>query len=153
MALKQMEPNRCTRYRVRWPCDSPETSAWQLLVGGDGAGFVVVDVEDGVKLGELQNVLDLAGQVEQLESGTLILGCGIGANEFAQARAIDVIHVAQIQQDVFGSFADQVANRFAQLHTALAQSDPPAKVQDGDAVQFTGSDCECHGNSSFVSLT
>src|ERR1700739_3670661 len=127
--------------------------ARRRLVRGDGAGFGVVDVEDGVELCELQNVLDLAGQVEQLESSTLILGCGVGANEFAQSRAIDIVHVAQIQQDVFRAFADQVANGLAQLHTALAQSDPPAKVQDGDAVQFTGSDSKCHGSSSFVSLT
>src|SRR5689334_21513508 len=66
--------------------DSRNELGGRLFVGGDGAGFVVVDVEHGVKLGELQNVFDLAGQVEQFESGALILGCGVGANEFAQAR-------------------------------------------------------------------
>ena len=37
-----------------------------LLVGGDGAGFVVVDIENGVELSELKDVLDLFGQVEEL---------------------------------------------------------------------------------------
>ncbi len=31
------------------------------------------------------------------------------------------------------------------LHTALAQGDPPAKIQNSDAVHFTGSNRKCHG--------
>ncbi len=38
-----------------------------LLEGSDGAGLVVVDVEDGVQLGQLQQVVDLLGQFEQFE--------------------------------------------------------------------------------------
>ena len=44
-----------------------------LLVGGDGAGLVVVDVEDGVELGQLQQVVDLLRELEQLEMSALIL--------------------------------------------------------------------------------
>jgi hypothetical protein len=44
-----------------------------LLEGSDGAGFVVLDVEHSVKLGELQKVMDLLGQVEQLQVSALIL--------------------------------------------------------------------------------
>jgi len=34
----------------------------RLLEGSDGAGFVVVDIEDGIKLRYLQHILDLLGQ-------------------------------------------------------------------------------------------
>ena len=69
-------------------CDGRATHQRQtlrLFVGGDGAGFVVVDVEHGVELGELQDVLNLAGEVEQLESGTLIFGSCVSADEFTEA--------------------------------------------------------------------
>ena len=117
-----------------WPfavVSSREICSTGLLERSDGAGFVVVDVEDGVELGQLQHVLHLLGQAQQLQGGALILGGGVGAYQFAQPRAIDVVHVAQIEQDVLLSLADQVANGLAQLHTALAQGDPPAEVQNG----------------------
>jgi len=118
----------------------------RLLVRGDGAGFVVVDIENGVELGELEDVLDLLGKVEELEAGTLVFGSGVGADEFAKAGAVDVVHVAEVEQDALRALADQVTNGLPQLHTPLAESDSPAKVQDSDSVQFTGSDSKCHGN-------
>ena len=53
-------PRRIPRRPVRPDCPS-------LLEGSDGAGFVVVDVEDGVELGELQQIVNLLGQLQQLQ--------------------------------------------------------------------------------------
>ena len=52
----------CTEWPVRCPILS------ELLEGSDGARLIVVDVEDCIQLGELQQVVDLLGQLEQLES-------------------------------------------------------------------------------------
>ena len=38
---------------------------------GDCGGFVVLHVEDGVELGDLQQVVDLLGQVQQLQLAAL----------------------------------------------------------------------------------
>ena len=46
----------CGRERVGW------TESEGLFEGRNGAGFVVVDVEDGIELGELQDVLHLFGE-------------------------------------------------------------------------------------------
>ena len=35
--------------------------------GADGRGLVVLDVEDGVELGDLEQVVDLLGEVQELE--------------------------------------------------------------------------------------
>jgi hypothetical protein len=63
-------------------------------VGGDGAGFVVLHVEDGVELGDLEQVVDFAGQVEQLQLAALVADSGVGAHQLADARAVDLIHFA-----------------------------------------------------------
>jgi hypothetical protein len=47
--------------------------------------FVVFHVEDGVELGDLKQVVDLLGEVQQLEFATLILGGGEGADQLADA--------------------------------------------------------------------
>ena len=49
----------------------------------DRGGFVVLHVEHGVQLGDLQQVVNFLGQVEQLEFTALILHCGKGADQFA----------------------------------------------------------------------
>ena len=57
----------------------------RLLEGTDGAGFVVVDVEDGVELGQLQHIVHLFGEAEQFEACALVLDRGVGADQLAQA--------------------------------------------------------------------
>src|SRR6516164_3822849 len=56
-----------------------------LLERLDRGGFVVLHVEDRVKLGDLEQVVDLLGEVEQLQFATLILGGREGADQFADA--------------------------------------------------------------------
>ena len=53
-----------TRDRTKEPLSRRETA--------DGLGFVIVDVENGIKLGNLQQVMNLLGQVEQLQLSTLV---------------------------------------------------------------------------------
>src|SRR5208282_2322379 len=96
--------------------------------------------------------MNLLGELQQLERGALVLARGEGAHQLAQPGAIDIVHISQVQQDALLSLADQVANGIANLYTALAESDPPAEVQNGYAVQFTGSNSKCHGNSSLLVL-
>jgi len=43
-----------------------------FLEAGDGFGFVVVDVEDGVELGNLQKVMNLFGKLQELQLSSLV---------------------------------------------------------------------------------
>ena len=72
----------------------------RLLEGADCGGLVVPDVEDGVELGDLEEVVDLLGEVEKLEFAAGIFDRGEGADELADARAVDVADVFQVEQDV-----------------------------------------------------
>ena len=47
--------------------------------------FVFFDVEDGVALRDLQQVVYFFGEIEQLEFATLVFGSGEGADELANA--------------------------------------------------------------------
>src|ERR1035437_1980468 len=113
-----MRPTRVRRPRRRWTSrsklsETQETAAglirrpfllmrngFALFEGADGRGFVVPDVEDGVELGDLEQVVDLLGEVEQLEFAARIPDRGEGADQFADAGAIDVADAFQVQQDV-----------------------------------------------------
>ncbi len=65
------------------------------------AGLVISDVEDGVQLGDLQQVMNFLGQVEQFEFSTLVANRGEGADQLTNPRAIYIGHFAQIQAESF----------------------------------------------------
>ena len=54
-----------------------------LLERLHGCGFVVFHVEYGIELGDLQQIVDFLGELEQLQFAALVLGGGEGANQFA----------------------------------------------------------------------
>ena len=68
-----------------WPLRQCPTTRERLLVRSDGAGLVVVDVEDCVELGQLEKVVHLLGQTQQLESRALVARRGVSAYQLAQA--------------------------------------------------------------------
>src|ERR1700691_2952682 len=54
-----------------------------LFEGSDGACLVVLDVEDGVELGQLEQVMNFLGQVQELDIRALVLGCRKGDHQLA----------------------------------------------------------------------
>jgi len=115
-----------------------------LLEGFDGGGFVVFHVEDGVELGDLQQVVHLLGEVEKLEFAALILGGGEGADQLADAGAIDVVDFAEIQDDLLVAFGEQVADGVAQGDAAFAEGDAAAAIHDGDSVHLPSAKFHAH---------
>jgi len=63
----------------------PSLARQLLLVRSDRACFVVVDVEYRIELGELEQVVDLLGQLEELERCALILGRSESSDQLAKA--------------------------------------------------------------------
>ena len=51
----------------------------------DGCRFVVFHVEYGIELGDLEQIVDLLGQIQQLEFASLVAHCGKRANQFTNA--------------------------------------------------------------------
>src|SRR5437879_6332979 len=93
-----------------------------------GQCFVVLNIEDGVELRDLQKVVDLLGQVQQLELAALFLGSGEGTDKFADTRAVDIVYVAQVQQDSFLPLGKQVVHGVTHSYAAFAESNSALKV-------------------------
>jgi hypothetical protein len=66
-----------------WPSHLPfERAGCGLLESCDSDGLVVVDIEDGVELGQLKQVMNLLAQVQQFELSAMVLGRGVGGDQF-----------------------------------------------------------------------
>src|SRR5216683_3959888 len=121
---------------------------WRLLERFHCSGLVFFHIEDGIELGDLQKVVDLLGQLEQFQLAALVLGCCKGADEFADARAIDVVHIGQVKQNLLLSFGEQVAHRIAQNHAAFAQGDATTAVYDCDSIHLPSTNLHAHWEAS-----
>src|ERR1035438_1498077 len=120
-----------------------------LFEGTDGGSFVVPDIEDGVELGDLEEVVDLLGEVEQLEFAAGVPDRGKSTDQFADAGAIDVVNVSEVQQNFFRSLSEHIVDGVAQRDTAFPQGDASTKVEDGDSVHLAGCDFHAHAYVSF----
>src|SRR5450759_3330504 len=86
--------------------------------------------------------------MQQLQLAALVANRGKGANQLANARAVDVAHIAQVQQNLLLPLAEQVLDGIAQHHTAFAQSDSPAQVHNRDAIYLPGACFHTHVEAS-----
>src|SRR4029077_12496763 len=123
-----------------------------LAEGLDGRGFVVLDVKDGIELGDLQQIVHFLGQLQQLQLSAFAADRGESADQFADAGAVNVGHVAQIEQDLFLAFADQVADGVAQYHAAFSQSDAAAHIHNSHAVHLPIGCFHAHYASSYLAF-
>src|SRR5665213_2010204 len=133
-------------------CGGGLESNASLLVGGDGFRFIVENVEDGVELGDLQQVLDLLGQLQQLEGAAGVLDRRQGADQLADAGAVDVIDVRQIEEDLVGTLGQDVAYGVPDGYASLTQHNLSTQIQDCDSVDFPARKLHAHSVSPLAPM-
>src|SRR5581483_7886267 len=111
-------------------------------------GLVVVNIKDGVELGDLQEVVDLLGQVQEFQLAALVRDGRISVDKLADSRAVDIGYVSQVQQDILIALRQLFAHQITQLRTSFSQRDPAADVDDGDGINLTY--CRLHAHGPFL---
>src|SRR5690349_2775456 len=82
--------------------------------------------------------------MEKFQFAAAIGDGGVAADEFADAGAVDIIHIREIEQDSGAAIIEQLADGFAQKSAAVAEGDFAAHVHDGDAADVAICGLECH---------
>src|SRR5579864_1433973 len=113
-----------------------------------GGRFVVLHVEYRVQFRDLQQVVDFLGEVQQLEFAALVLDGGVGADQFADARAVDVVYVAKVEQDLLVTLAKQLAHTVAQDHAAFAKGDAATAIHNRDPIHLPIAGLHAHWEAS-----
>jgi hypothetical protein len=102
--------------------------------------FVVFDVEDGVELGDVEDVLNFLGEAEEFEFATGVADGGVAADQFADAGGVDVIDIGKIEDDFLFAFGDELVDGIAELSGFVAEGDASVNVDDGDVADFARGD-------------
>src|SRR5882724_4368207 len=113
--------------------------------GGYCACFVVLHVEDRIKLCDLQQIVDLLGQIQKLQLSTGISHRGEAGDQLSDARTIDVADISKIEKNALRTLVYELANCVAQGYTAIAQGNASAQVKNGNAVHLAGIEFHAHG--------
>ncbi len=106
--------------------------------------FIVLDIEDGVELGNVQHVADFLGKVEQFQFASRVADCGKAADELADARTVEVVDVGKVQDDFLLAMGEEIAHRVAEFPNLVTQDDAPVDVEDGDVRDFAAIDFQRH---------
>jgi len=120
----------------------------EVVEGADGGEFVVFDVEDGVELGDVEDVVNFLGEVEEFEFATGVADGGEAADEFSDAGAVDVVDADEVEDDLLFALGDQGADGVAEIADFVAEDDATSNVEDGDVSDFAGFDLQGHDSGS-----
>jgi hypothetical protein len=112
----------------------------EVVEGFYGAELVVFDIEDGVELGDVEDVVDFFGEGEELEFAAGVADGGEAADEFADAGGVDVIDAGEVENDFLFVGGDELADGVAEFTGFVAEGDAAVEVNDGDVGDFAGSD-------------
>lgn len=112
--------------------------------GLDGGGFVILNVENGVELGDLHQVFDFVGEVHKLEFALLLFDAGVGADQIAKAGTVDVIDIGKIEKNFDVSLADQVADYGTQSGALFAEDDSAAEIHNRNVTYLSSAGSQIH---------
>src|ERR1035437_3488255 len=132
-------PTHSTHTRGRCPA---------LLERLDRGSFAVFHVEHGVELGNLKQIIDFLGEVQELEFAALILGRGEGADQFTDARTVDIVDVLQVQNNLLVPFGEDIAHRVAENDAAFAEGDATAAIHNRNSIHLPTANLHGHWEAS-----
>ena len=118
----------------------------EVVEGFDGGEFVVADVEDGVELGDEEDVVNFLGELEELELASGVADGGEAADEFSEAGAVEVVDVGKVENNLLFVFGDEAADGVAERVDLVAEDDASVNVKDGDVRDFAGFDGQGHNS-------
>ena len=116
----------------------------EVIEGFNGGELVVSDVEDGIELGHIKNVVDLLGEVKEFEFAAGIADGSVAADQFSDAGTVDVVDVSKVEDDFFLALSNEVTNGGAKFSDFVPENDAALNVEDGDVGDFAGFDFERH---------
>lgn len=111
--------------------------AKSLAEAAEGGVFVALHVEDRNEPGDLEDVMNATGELQQLHFAAGSAYSRVSAYEFADSGAVDVVDVREVEQDLAMAGVKQAPDRVAQDRAALTQRDFPAEIDDGYVIYFS----------------
>ena len=83
-------------------------------------------------------------QVEQLKLATGVAERREAADQFSNSRAVDVVDLSQVEDDLFLALRNELMNLVAKLADLFSQNNAALHVEDRDVRDFASFDGQRH---------
>jgi hypothetical protein len=97
-----------------------------------------VDLEDRIEFGDLEEIFDAFGEVEELELALLARDGGVAVDEFSDPGRVDIADLAEIQQELLVAGGNQIFDGIAEKGGTFAEGDAADRIDDGDIANLAG---------------
>src|SRR6187200_2476731 len=104
-------------------------AAWLTAETFDGIRLGLIGLEHGQQLRNGEQILNALGEVQQLQLPPLTAHRSIRADDFTQARAIDVGHAFEVEQQLLLVLLDERIDLVLQELVAFSERHLPLEVQ------------------------
>jgi hypothetical protein len=119
----------------------------EVVEGFYGGELIVFDIEDGVELGYVEDVVNFFAEVEELQVPAGVADGGEAADQLADSGRVDEIDVSEIENDFLFSFGKHTSDSVAEVLGFIAQSDAAIEIENDDVADFARCDLQAHSES------
>src|SRR5204863_3183028 len=101
-----------------------------------------VDFEYGQELRDRHHAMAAARQMQELDVSATEPNAEVFGDHDANARAVDVGHVVEVEDDLDAPPAEEVVDPLAERNLPFLEHHAASKVQDGDVADLTFGDLQ-----------
>src|SRR6266478_8766690 len=112
---------------------------------GNGRGFGGTRFEDGQQPGDFQRPRQIRAEMTKLQASAFGFCLALHFDECAEARAVDVIDLLQINDDACGAGCEEIVDHGKQPAALLAERKTPVERQKVDSIHLTLRYFQRHG--------
>ena len=132
-------------YTRRKDGDRAETGPPQPSLDSSGSGaletvqhrrLVIKFTQHGIEVSDGQQLMNLRGDVQQLQAAAFPRGTGVGADDLPQRGGVDVRGVVQIEDNLDSSLPNKRLHQSTERFGAVFR-DPPSDIEDRDVTHTT----------------
>jgi hypothetical protein len=116
----------------------------EVVEGSYRGEFVVFDVEDGVELSDVEDVVDFLGEVEEFQFAAGVADGSEAADQLSNPGAVDVIDTDEVEDDLLLALGDEIADGIAEIADFFAEDDATVNVEDGNVSNFASVNLQRH---------
>jgi len=95
---------------------------------------------------DLQHVVEPVAKIEQLDFSIEFPDAHEGADQMCQARAVDVIDIGEIEQNLSMSLGEKITNPFAECGAFFASDNAAPEAQNDDIAILSRICRQVHGD-------
>jgi hypothetical protein len=115
---------------------------------GEGGGFGGVVIEKIEEAGDFEGAAEIGAEIGKAEAGAFGFDFVMGFDQGAEAGAVHIVDVFEIDDDARGAGGEKIVNGGAKAGAFVAEDETAAESEQIEAIRFALRDFQSHRENS-----